>query len=125
MVLFSQNGLTYVTCLGHLTHCPRELAAVWSCILAISYLCIATQKGTHRTYAPKRFTEHSQPQRNGFRSRLLCASCPCGCRKLGYYSMSKRSAWPPGIRMAAPRLYFHPLTRSHSSPMQSVSSMIC
>ena len=53
MALFSQNGLTYVVCLSHLTHCPRESASVWICILAIYYLCIAMQKGTSSTYAPK------------------------------------------------------------------------
>ena len=44
MALFSQNGLIYVVCLSHLTHCPRESASVWICILAIYYLCIAMRK---------------------------------------------------------------------------------
>src|SRR5262245_50462758 len=108
MVLFSRNGLIYVVFLSHLTHCPKELASVWICILAIYYLCIAMQKGTSSTYAPQRFTKHSQPQPNVFRSRRPCALCLYGCRKPGCYSMSKRSVGQPGIRMATPRLYCHP-----------------
>ena len=124
MALFSQNGLTYVVCLSHLTLSERISLSLdlYPCDLLFVHrdaegdLQHVRTEEIHQALAAAAQRVQIPP--------TVCV-VPVRMQKPGCYSMSKRSAGQPGIRMAAPRLYCHPLTRSHSFPMQSVSSMIC